>query len=167
MRRPVHFGWAEREKRRYPRLVVIHPIRSCAEMLNAIEPFASNRSRRPRCGRVIVVLGAGSAVGRFRLPQQSMRARRVRWSVQQASAKNIFSPSEFGTWDSFYGGWGEDLKLHGVFASHSLLKRHFSTRRPSRATTRISYCWIPSFRNRFLLLIKCAKIEGARLFIRT
>jgi len=49
-------------------------------MLNATEPFASRVGCRlcARVGRVVAVIGAERNAGRFRLPEQPLRARRVR-----------------------------------------------------------------------------------------
>jgi len=49
-------------------------------MLNATEPFASRVGCRlcVRRGRVVAVVGAECGTSRFRLPEQPLRARRVR-----------------------------------------------------------------------------------------
>lgn len=99
MRRATEW-WATREQHNNTygsgggdRPVVSNPW-SRSEMPNATEPFASSvrRGRGVRGGRVVAVLGAGARARRIRLPQQPLRARRVRWSAQQASDSILLLP---------------------------------------------------------------------------
>jgi len=95
---PVSTRWERaRIKRRPQRTAILvfsvgcttesHHCWSCTEMLNATESFASRVGCRlcVRVGRVVAVIGAECDAGRFRLPEQPVRARCVRWPAKQAS----------------------------------------------------------------------------------